>query len=336
MKKLLALFFLAASALEARAGNQPFLSVTEENDSLGNPFDNHQDRHYTQGLKIVAMAGEQQFVPVTTALDRWLPPWGIKVARRQLGWVIMGQSIYTPDDYMAVVPDPNDRPYAGWLYTGLVLQRSGHTGNGVPVADNWEVHVGVVGPEALGEEAQKEVHRHGFPAWIPQGWDYQLPTEFGAELRYGRAWRLTRWPRHFDFIPQLGASLGNVRTHLSVAGIVRLGWNLPADFGPTMIESPVTDYNGLHRDLPAFGGYVFAGVQGRAVARNLFLDGNTFRDSPSVDKENFVGDFLFGFSFHAWRHLEFRYTHLHRSREFATQNGEDRFGSITVRAVFDF
>ena len=39
-----------------------------------------------------------------------------------------------------------------------------------------------------------------------------------------------------------------------------------------------------------FSAYVFAGVDGRAIARNLFLDGNTFEGSRSVNKMNLVGD----------------------------------------------
>jgi lipid A 3-O-deacylase len=44
------------------------------------------------------------------------------------------------------------------------------------------------------------------------------------------------------------------------------------------------------------GLYFFAGAQGRAVGRNIFLDGNTFRHSLSVPKKNFVADLQAGFS----------------------------------------
>jgi lipid A 3-O-deacylase len=38
-----------------------------------------------------------------------------------------------------------------------------------------------------------------------------------------------------------------------------------------------------------FGWCLFASFEGRAVARNIFLDGNTFTDSHSIDKKTFVG-----------------------------------------------
>ena len=35
--------------------------------------------------------------------------------------------------------------------------------------------------------------------------------------------------------------------------------------------------------------FLYATAEGSAVAHNLFLDGNTFRDSPSVDRQPWVG-----------------------------------------------
>ena len=45
-----------------------------------------------------------------------------------------------------------------------------------------------------------------------------------------------------------------------------------------------------------FGGYVFLGAEGRYVARNIFLDGNTFDDDgPSVSgRRRWVGDIQTG------------------------------------------
>jgi len=39
--------------------------------------------------------------------------------------------------------------------------------------------------------------------------------------------------------------------------------------------------------------YLFAFVDGRAVGRDIFLDGNTFTDSHSVTRKTFVGDLSF-------------------------------------------
>jgi len=41
-----------------------------------------------------------------------------------------------------------------------------------------------------------------------------------------------------------------------------------------------------------FGWYVFLGTQGRAVGHNIFLDGNSVRESASVEKKPLVADFM--------------------------------------------
>jgi hypothetical protein len=74
---------------------------------------------------------------------------------------------------------------------------------------------------------------------------------------------------------------------------------------------------------------LFAGVEGRAVARDIFLDGNTFRDSPSVDKENFVGDFEIGIAA-TYGSMRASFTQIYRTKEFKGQKGNDRFGAISL------
>jgi hypothetical protein len=79
-----------------------------------------------------------------------------------------------------------------------------------------------------------------------------------------------------------------------------------------------------------FGWYLFAGIEGRAVARNIFLDGNTFRDSRNVDKEPLVGDLQYGIAI-TWRNLRLGYTHVLRTREFKGQGGRrDDFGALSL------
>jgi hypothetical protein len=49
-----------------------------------------------------------------------------------------------------------------------------------------------------------------------------------------------------------------------------------------------------HRAVRLLSGFIFGAVDGRAVARDIFLDGSTFRDSRSVNKEPFVADISAG------------------------------------------
>jgi hypothetical protein len=91
--------------------------------------------------------------------------------------------------------------------------------------------------------------------------------------------------------------------------------------------------SGFFAPTDKFTWYLFAGVEGRAVARNIFLDGNTFKDSRSVDKEPLVGDLQWGVTL-TWQGARLSYTHVWRTREFTTQDGGDQFGSISLSMSF--
>ena len=64
------------------------------------------------------------------------------------------------------------------------------------------------------------------------------------------------------------------------------------------------------------------------MARNIFLDGNTFRDSQSVKKEPFVADAAVGvaMNFGAYK---LAYVRVFRTREFVEQGSAPKYGSIT-------
>ena len=69
------------------------------------------------------------------------------------------------------------------------------------------------------------------------------------------------------------------------------------------------------------------------VARNIFLDGNTFSDSHSVDKKLLVGSATAGLAV-AWKGARIALTHVWRTKEFDGQDQPDRFGSLSVSVRF--
>ncbi|NEK92333.1 MAG: lipid A deacylase LpxR family protein, partial [Xanthomonas euvesicatoria] len=80
-------------------------------------------------------------------------------------------------------------------------------------------------------------------------------------------------------------------THLNAGGEVRFGWKLPDDFGstPTRPAGENTAPSRLGR-ASGWSGHLFLTTDARWVLRDITLDGNTFRNSHSVDKRPFVGD----------------------------------------------
>ncbi|HEY5041444.1 MAG TPA: lipid A deacylase LpxR family protein [Verrucomicrobiae bacterium] len=308
-----------------------FFSITDENDAWSNFFGPHQDRHYTHGTKLTLMLREHSLTNTV------VPLWGIHDAVASRGFVL-GQNMFTPQNILDPKPIPTDRPYAGWLYTGLVYQRRGEFFTHCAVMENFEVNVGVVGPWSFAGETQRFIHRWRFPEDIPAGWDNQLKNEPGLVLKYARLWRwspTTETAKYFDVIPRAGAEVGNV-TDFATAGVTaRLGFNLPPDFGMQIIDSPASVNGGL-MPSPRFSIYTFAGVDGRAVARDITLDGNSFRNGPGVDKYNFVNDLSWGVAAQIGRHLEVSYAQVTRSKQFHGQVNKDVFGSIEAKFMCSF
>ena len=339
-------FFLISAGcllntLAATDDQSGFLAVTEENDSFSNPFGTHQDRHYTQGLKISLFGGDDFMTNTTARLDRLLPAWGIKPEAGDLGLIMLGQDIYTPSNILARAPIPTDRPYAGWLYTGLIYQRRGELAPNLAVMENFEINLGVVGPFSLAEPSQITVHHFFFGTNdIPKGWRNQLDNEPGLELKYARLWRwspTTNSAPYFDIIPRIGGELGNVQIFATAGATMRVGYNLPQDFGVQIIDSPASANGGLTRHTPPFFAYFFGGLDGRAIAHDITLDGNSFNNSgPSLTRNLWVGDVTWGFALQVCTHIEFSYEHIIRTEEFKGQNANDILGSLTLKAKFAF
>lgn len=286
------------------------------------------DHHYTNGMRLSYLSAE-------TSIPRWLDtaadslPFFADHGRKRYAFGI-GQNMYTPEDITLRGLQRTDRPYAGWLYGTIgMTSDTGHR------LDNLELSLGIVGQSALGEPVQEFVHDVTHSP-DPQGWDNQLKDEAAIMLSYERKWRglyeFSPFGVGVDITPHLGGSVGNVFTQAVTGATVRLGFDLPADYGPPRIRPslPGSDFFVPTQQL---GGYLFAGVEGRAVARNIFLDGNTFKDSHSVDKEPLVGAFQFGFAI-TYQSVRFGYTHVFMTEEFETQSAGDQFGALTLSARF--
>lgn len=305
------------------------------------------DQHYTNAVKFTWLTKD------VNEYEGVLPDWMLPTASslpfvRDSGTpedgvyhnvgISIGQNIYTPEDTQSKRLQEGDRPYAGWLYGSLALHRKT-----VDQLDTMELTVGMVGPSALSEQSQNTVHKYRD---IPtaKGWDNQLHDEPGGMLSWQQNRRLWQygvgngWGA--DVIPHFGATAGNVMTYANAGGEVRLGWNLPTDFGASLISpgnsvaAPVvTDHARLHGILDDFGWHVFFGTDGRAVARNVFIEGNTWHDSHGRPLKNLVADVYGGMSI-IYKRIRLTYTHCLRTKEFQGQNDNQTFGSLSLAVTF--
>jgi hypothetical protein len=135
-----------------------------------------------------------------------------------------------------------------------------------------------------------------------------------------------------DIIPHMGVSLGNVMTLANAGATFRIGQDLDVDFGPPHVRPTLSGLAAVAGGTD-FAWYLFAGAEGRYVAHNIFLDGNTFANSHSVDRIPLVADIQAGAAI-VVNDIRLAFTHVFRTREFEGQRRSDRYGAISLSARF--
>lgn len=320
-------FFISPSSVNAGE-----FKIVEENDW----FYHAKDRDYTQGARIsytfdILNPGDKTHRYFDAAAN-YLPMFGGDKDRRQWEWIALGQNIYTPRDKSLVNPDPADRPYAGWLYTGISFMQD----HGSQSLDHAELLIGVVGPAAAAKATQKAAHEI-LSGSAPQGWGYQIKNEPGIALSLEKKWRYHQpigSQRGFgvEVIPESGLTIGNVWTYAQAGAVLRLGQNLLANYGTPRIRPAPSGTSYFNPELMTtlVGWNVYAGAQGRAVAHNIFLDGNTFSDSRSVDKKLLVGTATAGLSLYMRTGPNFDFAYVWCSQDFDMDRGCSHYGGANI------
>lgn len=322
-----------------------------ENDFFGSAGT---DRYYTNGLNLTY---------VTDHNKNWLAAVGDFSNSLDAPFVrrisyIGGQDIYTPQDIEDINLIEDDRPYSGWLYLGMgihdrtVMEEEGASLSSSPrqLQDSTEIIIGMIGPQSYAGDVQYWWHENviGFSnTRKPSGWDNQLKNELAFALIRERKWRNSFGQREklgFDVIRHLGASVGTVTTYASAGAEARLGWSLPDDFGSaknrpglsaTRITAPLWGAATEPRQSAnPVSFHLFAKVDGRAVLRDIFLDGNTFAQSHSVDRKPLAASISSGLSVLFWQRVELCYTHVYQSKEFEDQPLAHVYGSLAVSAYW--
>lgn len=325
----LIVFILLLGGESSHAGTW---SLNVENDRIANT-----DRHYSNGIRLgwVSEKTDGSDLPEVRDILQFLYPLAnIRSGRVGLEF---GHNIFTPGDTEARQLIEDDRPYAGWLYGAASVYAE--TGKGFgdfysETLDKVALEVGIIGPAALGEPVQNEFHTL-IGVDTSKGWDNQLENEPGINLIAERKWRASPfrfWGVEADAIPHVGASLGNVYTHIHGGAIARIGQQLSIDYGPPLIRPNLSGYSAIEA-TEGLAWYAFAGVDGRWSLRNIFLDGNTFHNSHSIDKKPLVGDFVAGVAL-VYGRARLSFTHVMRTKEFDGQQSADRFGSVSLSYRF--
>jgi lipid A 3-O-deacylase len=325
--------------LGAALGIATFAQAAEQNNlfvRIDNDIFTGTDQEYTSGVLVgstsatVESFDDPGFAPsLRWANDklRWLQPKGFD--ENNVTWTI-GQRMYTPEDGSRSEPNPLDRPYAGLLFAGLTYNgRDSHS------MRSTSLDVGIVGPSSLAEQTQRRVHRAvGADEFL--GWDHQLNDEpvFRILHERFRRWDIKPARRFGDVTTHFGGSIGNLSTFANAGAELRIGKSLPDNFGTATTLSygqntPPVRWGASSRRLSIHG---FAAVDARAVLHDVTLDGNTWRDSASVDREPLAAEVALGVALD-WRAWQATLGATYRTKEYETQDQEASFGTLTFRRV---
>ena len=323
----------AAAALAGSSGARAeppqdprsIVTLQLENDAAST-FKGTSDQYYSAGQRL-------GYTSPTTGLPDWLTGvgravWGDGVQRVSID---LSQSIFTPRNTQATVPDPGDRPYAGYLALNGTLIHDTDTQRSL-----LGVSLGVVGPSSLARQVQNGFH-DVIGDTPNKGWHYQLQDEPAFEFLAEKTFRipLTRLGSlEVDTLPALTAGVGTVRDYVQVGAAIRLGQGLGSDFGAPRIRPGLSGSDAYVPTRP-FAWYVFAGADGQGIARDVFLDGSTFRNnSPHVTKRPFLGEFEGGLAVMAYG-VRLTYTQTWQTPSFERQKaGLFNFGSLSASVRF--
>ncbi|MGH1399366.1 MAG: lipid A deacylase LpxR family protein, partial [Alphaproteobacteria bacterium] len=265
-----------------KTNEKDFISLSVENDMLGGGT----DRYYTSGVRLTWFNVSTPVPPVIDKLADNIPTFDLNETTST--FFTIGQNLYTPENIKIASNQNNDRPWAGFLYSsvGVATLEDNHI-------DELEVTLGVAGPEALGEQTQKFVHKEISNSPTPRGWKNQIDFEPGLILSAARRWPRFYHEEHAGFRltaePNINASIGNIYTYAGAG----MSLSLSPDDGalrdkPPRVRPAMPGSGYFETPENGMGWVLFAGLDARAVARDIFLDGNTFKDSHNVDKNHFI------------------------------------------------
>ena len=234
----------------------------------------------------------------------------------------VGHLIFTPADIEDPEPQFTDRPWAGYLYGAVSFQRD-HTVNDLSVYDTLDLQLGVIGEVSGAAGVQIKWHKF-IGEERPNGWDNQLPDEpaflvkFKREWPAWREWRVTDFDTHLRLRPFIEGQAGTVALRAKAGLETRIGHNMKDD--------PLRgDWSAA--DKPTW--FAFMNVNGSAVAHNIFLASNVFRNSLSVPQKHFVAELKYGVTVQ-WKRFFLTFSEIWQSKEFSNQPKGHRYGAVRL------
>lgn len=308
--------------------SQPYSGVEKSHDHL---CGNRTSSYLATGLG--ALVGG------TGASSRWSKICGMdRTSALREHWAFsLTQFMFTPETKSSF-PIYGERGYAGYLGFGV-----GTLVKNEDRANSFELQIGVTGDPSLTRNTQHFIHKRlGMIQW--PGWQNQLPSEATFCFFFKRYYRL----RCLEHQNQAGkfetdgfafwhTDLGTLYLRGGVGMSYRFGYNLPNTSQELSIAGasfPASPFARNKKSISNWSYYGFAGMSGRFVGRDMFLDGTAFHSSPRyVHKFPFVADVSGGIGV-KYKNVELLFGYTVRSKEYHTQHAAQTLGSIQLRVMF--
>ncbi len=292
-----------------------------ENDSLSGT-----DRYYTSGVRLGLTLPTGHLPDTASHFGNWL--WGSGQQRVAFD---LTQNMFTPRLTQSVNPPLNDHPYSAILLGTMSLVQDTDT-----TRNMLSLGLGVIGPAALGEEAQNSVHRIT-RSESAKGWETQLPGQPVVQITADRIWRSPPahiGPLEVDALPSLTAGIGTWRIYAQAGMQVRFGQGLDADFGAARMRPGLSGGDAFYTTRP-FAWYIFAGADGQAVAWDETLNGDPFENTRHVTPAPLVGELQAGLAVLFSNSVRLMFTQVWQTHEYYGQYGHMfEFSSAAVSIKF--
>ena len=271
-----------------------------------------QDRYYTNGL----------FIYFRHATDQ--QKLGEKLEKLTYE-ISVAQKIYNPISGYRPNPATQDRPFAGYLYTGGNINLF-YKDESIFKAG---LEIGTVGPNSLGEAGQKLLHETvGF--YTIDGWQYQIKNELALNLSAQYTQLLHRSAKKdLDFSVEGYANVGTTFSGAGVGLLFRAG-NINQLFNSSYTKSVISN-NAKKEKLVKKEAFFYAKPQINVVAYDATIQGSMFNnDSPvTFEPKRIVFAQQLGFNYSTPR-FTFDFGLLFKSKEINSKAKAHQYGTIAL------
>lgn len=201
-RKVLVFFLFFTSFAFSQKKYAKEISFITDNDLYTSSYN---DRYYTNGMFLT-------FKYLSKEKDTYLE-------KKIFNWEI-GHKMYTPFKSIVQNVNDHDRAFAAYLYGSFGVKKVYK--NKSSFATNFQV--GVIGPNAFGEELQDFIHTiYGFREAI--GWQHQIKNALGLNFNLAyEKFLFKETGNHFDVTWINSGNIGTINTDISTGFISRIGF----------------------------------------------------------------------------------------------------------------